>query len=123
MAVSSELDLSADPASPSYLVPADPIQGGVYETITPVVQNVIIPALGYYAFSEDFYEGNLPGMTQLERVLTTVISDRSYTDTDAVISLITAIKTADPVEKFYGIPAILKIIDVTASSVGNGAAM
>lgn len=120
--ISSELDLSADPSGPSYLVPADPIQGGVYETITPVVQDIIIPANGYYAFSEDFYDGNLPGMTPLERVITAVIQTRSYTDTASVISLISAIKVASPIEKFYGIPALLKIIDITTSSVGNGAA-
>lgn len=123
VAVSSELDLSPDPSGPTYLAPCDPIQGGVYETITPVVQDITIPATGYYAFSEDFYEGNLPGMTPLERVLTTVIQDRSYTDTASVLSLISAIKVATPLEKFYGIPALLKIIDITASSVGNGAAM
>lgn len=72
-----------------------------------------------YAFSQSFYDGNIPTMSPFEAFLYTAISTRTLTDVDTLIGFINGYQRLDPMSQFYNIPAMLFLIDLAVSSISQ----
>lgn len=71
-----------------------------------------------YVFSSNFYSGNRPSMTPLERATYDYITTRTV-HIPSILDLVSQYRTMSDSDKFYHIPILIELISLSISAIKN----